>query len=74
MVPVPVAVESPVTKVARVFAIVRDAAIIALIVVVLVGGSRLLSELGDAGTGRGSDPAASCGTDQWGTFCEAPGG
>jgi len=75
--PVPVAVESKVTIVARVVAIVRDVVIIAFFVIVALFGARVAAELDTVAPAGQADPAVTCAsprTDQWGTFCETPGG
>lgn len=81
--PVFVVTESRVTKVARVFAIVRDVVIITVIVLVLFAASEIMRgiqdvrDIQDGGPGV-LDPVPTCvgqSTDQWGTFCpETPGG
>ena len=74
---VPVVGESRWTKVARVFAIVRDIALIVVLVFLIYFGTTIMTRLGDAvETGEGIAPACESPTvDQWGTFCpETPGG
>lgn len=70
--------ESGLTKVARVFAILRDIAIIAIIGAVLWFGSSLVDAIGDAANGADTGPAptatddlpcATPTTDTWGTYC-----
>lgn len=74
-------VESKVTKVARVFAIIRDALIILAMAALIYFAGSILSAVKDATTpdGVSGQPdvtdCASPATDLWGTFCPTtPGG
>jgi hypothetical protein len=78
----PIVVESGWTKVARAIAIVRDLLLIFVLAALIYFGSAILARVGQS-TGTDStpvDPAITCPApatpraDQWGTFCETPGG
>lgn len=77
-VPVLVVGESRWTKVARVFAIVRDILIIGLLAAAIYFGSAILAKVDTADDGVSGIDGPACvspSTDQWGTFCpETPGG
>jgi hypothetical protein len=79
--PHPVIVESRWTKVSRLFAIVRDMLIIAILAALIFSASSILGRIGyydPAPTGNPGNIPPTCpsaATDQWGTFCpETPGG
>lgn len=77
------AAESTITKVARGFAIARDAVVICLVVAALIVGGRVATAVSDATRGGfpvvpAVDPGLPCPTptaDEYGTYClDTPGG